>query len=792
MSIDERRAPRPTPHAGPRSGARAARRRRVSPLRLVAGTLAVWLLVALASTAWWPIHRDTAMVTAGVTAVVVGSVVALLGAGMRLPASVVSIVTVVGFAATGVPAAVPGAADGPLPTLPGLVELFSGVALGWRRLLTITLPVGSYEALLVPYFVSVLLVTVVGVSIATRASRPELASLPALALFVTGTVFGPTRLETSVWLGVLLAGVALVWALTVRHLRRAATVAVTTGARVPIVRAVVRPALVGTATIAAAAVVATGLGLVAPPSGARTVARTDVVKPFDPRDQVSPLSGFRAYEESGRADEPQLTVTGLPAGGFVRIATLDTYDGVVYRVGGPDGASASGSFERVPTAVDTRDVRGTPVDVAVTVQGYRGVWLPTVGDLTSVAFRGPEADRERTAFFYNRSTGTAALVDGVTDRTRYTLSAVVPDQPTQDELTDARPGDAAVPTPRAVPAAVQDAVRADTDADTSDGAQLLAALQALRRTGYVSHGVGDDRPSRSGHGADRITQLLTAVPMVGDQEQYAVAAALMAREIGFPARVVLGFTPGGDSGDQEAVATGGRTTFRGSDVTARIEVDTAQWGWVMLDPNPVVREIPDESDQTPQPVTRPETVVPPPPAQQLDQDQQTPPQADRDTPPTQPLWLQILLAVLPWALGVLGLLALVLLPIVTVVSAKRLRRRRRRRAPEARARVVGAWDEYRDALLDGGHDVDPSATRREVGQAAPGDAGAAIAADADAAVFGPADVDRAGADRTWAAVDAAITALRAGRDRRARFRAATSLRSFRSVRSVRSVRSYRR
>ncbi|NII39615.1 hypothetical protein E9228_000234 [Curtobacterium flaccumfaciens] len=754
-------------------------------MRLVAGTLAVWLLVALASVAWWPIHRDAAMVSAGITAVVVGSVVALLGAGMRLPSAVVAIATVVGFAATGVPAAVPGAADGPLPTVPGLAALFSGVALGWRQLLTISLPVGSYEALLVPYFVSVLLVTVVGVTVATRASRPELASLPALALFVTGVVFGPTRLETSVWLGVVLAGVSLVWALTVRHLRRASAVAATTGARVPVMRAVVRPALVGTATIAAAAVVAAGLGVVVPPSGARTVARSDVVKPFDPRDQVSPLSGFRAYREPDRVDRPQLTVTGLPTGGFVRIATLDTYDGVVYRVGGPDGDSASGSFERVPTTVDTRGVRGTTVRVGVTVDGYRGVWLPTVGDLSAVTFRGRDADRERTAFFYNRSTGTAAVVDGVTDRTRYTLSAVLPEQPSAEELAVARPGDAVVPTPRAVPAAVRDTVRADTGADSGPGEQLLAVLQALVRDGYVSHGVGDDRPSRSGHGADRITQLLTAVPMVGDQEQYAVAAALMAQEIGFPARVVLGFAAGGDSGaERSGPASSGSsssdsTTFRGSDVTARIEVDTAQWGWVMLDPNPAVRTIPDESDQTPQPVTRPETVVPPPPAEQLDQDQQTPPQADRDTPPTQPAWLQVLLAVLPWALGVLGLLALVLLPLATIVLVKRLRRRRRRRAPVARTRVVGAWDEYRDALLDGGHPVDATATRREVGAAAPGDAGVVIAADADAAVFGPTDVDHATADRTWAAADGAIAGLRVGRGRRARLRAATSLRSLR-------------
>ena len=34
--------------------------------------------------------------------------------------------------------------------------------------------------------------------------------------------------------------------------------------------------------------------------------------------------------------------------------------------------------------------------------------------------------------------------------------------------------------------------------------------------------------------------------MVGDGEQYAVAAALMAREIGFPARVVVGYLPDPD------------------------------------------------------------------------------------------------------------------------------------------------------------------------------------------------------------------------------------------------------
>jgi len=739
----------------------------------------VWLLLAVASVSWWPVYRDDSMVVAAVTAIVFGSLVALVGTVLRLPMVVVAVATVAAFSLTGVPAAVPGEANGFLPTGPGLVDLFAGVALGWKQLVTISLPVGSYEALLVPYFVTLLVATVTGVSVATRASRQELAAIPALVVFAVGVVVGPSQLDTSIVTAVVLVGIALVWALTVRHARRAVAVATTIGAKVSIARSVVRPALVGTGTIVAAAVVATGLGLVAPPSVERTVARTDVVKPFDPRDYVSPLSGFRAYQESAAADAAQLRVTGLPENGFVRIATLDTYDGVVYRVGGSDGSAASGTFERVPTTVDVRGVEGTRVRVGVTVDDYRGVWLPTVGDLEQVEFTGSGADDDRSAFFYNASTGTGAVVGGISEGTSYDLTAVVPDQPTDEQLAAARPGSASVPTARDVPDAVGETVEATTADETAAGAKLVAMIQSLKRTGYISHGVGDDRASRSGHGADRIQELLTSPLMIGDQEQYAAAAALMADDLGFPARVVMGFSAGGDSGTSTGTTAGGTTTFRGSDVTARIEVDTAQWGWVMLDPNPPVREIPNEQQQTPQPVTRPETVVPPPPVTQQDQDQQAPPQTDRNTPPVQPLWLQILLAALPWALGTLGFVALVLLPFAVIVLVKRLRRRLRRRAPTPRGRIVGAWDEYRDALLDRGHDVARSSTRREAVVGAPGDGGTGLAALADRAVFGPSDADTTTADRMWSATDDAIGTLRTGRTRRERFRTAVSLRSLR-------------
>src|SRR5690554_7995776 len=99
-------------------------------------------------------------------------------------------------------------------------------------------------------------------------------------------------------------------------------------------------------------------------------------------------------------------------------------------------------------------------------------------------------------------------------------------------------------------------------------------LEGLRAEGYISHGVGEAEPSsRSGHAADRITELLTGQRMIGDAEQYAVAAALMAGELGFPSRVVFGFAP-------ESANAVGVTTITGDNVSAWIEVHTSRHGWV--------------------------------------------------------------------------------------------------------------------------------------------------------------------------------------------------------------------
>ena len=309
---------------------------------------------------------------------------------------------------------------------------------------------------------------------------------------------------------------------------------------------------------------------------------------------------------------------------------------------------------------------------------------------------------------------------------------------------------------------------------TVPGERLVAMLDALRADGYISHGLDeDDPPSRSGHGADRIAELVTGSQMIGDAEQYAVAAALMARQLGFPARVVFGFVPQGG-------------VIRGDDVTAWIEVDTAQYGWVAIDPVPEDRPIPEEEPEEENQVARPPSIVPPPPDRPDAPGEQNAPERAQDEPDQlDPVIAALLAAARMIGIGLL-VLAILLAPFAFIVAAKTRRRRLRRTAPDVVQRISGGWDEFTDAVLDHGFIAPPAATRSELATVAGGLPARVLAAVADRAVFAPEQADPADADRVWDAVGDLRTSLDLGLTRRQRIRALVSLRSLGAY-SVRSL-----
>jgi transglutaminase-like putative cysteine protease len=431
------------------------------------------------------------------------------------------------------------------------------------------------------------------------------------------------------------------------------------------------------------------------------------------------------------------TVTGLANGTRISIATMDTYNGVVYTVGSAAVSSESGSFARVPAAIPRSG--GTPVEYSVDIAGLNSVWLPFAGDLEAISFEGDRSNALTDSFFFNKTTGNGAVIGGLADGDSYTVRAVLPDQPTDDELAAATPGTAQVPQPTGVPDELVAAVDDYTAGLDTPGDKLVAVIDAIRATGYISHGIDPDVPfSRSGHSADRLIRLLSETPMLGDGEQYATAVALMANQIGFPARVVLGFTP-----------ESGTATVAGANVSAWVEVNTAGSGWVPLTATPDDRKIPEKLPDETEQISRPQVVVPPPPPPEDTLVEPQRPAGDEDQKDQpDPFW-GILFEVLRVVGISAAILAVLLAPFVTILVLKATRRKRRRRSANPRASIAGGWADLVDTATDYGYRVPLGVTRSEFVAAVGQPQLATLADEADEAVFGPVDAPPQAADRYW-------------------------------------------
>ena len=761
------------------TGKGAAGRPRASAVSIAGNTTALLLATLVAAVPLWPVYANREFVVLVVVAAALGSGIAILGTVFRWRAWLVSLVTVAVYFLVGVPLAIPGeATQGVVPSLAGLGDLAVATALSWKELVTIVLPVGSYQALLVPALVLVLTSTVAGLSIALRARIGELGALGPIALYLAGIGLGPTVGFAPIETGLALFVVLLFWLLWQRAARRRALLSLSgarqsartreTGAarRLNAARGVLSAALITALAIG----VGTAAAVAFPVQVPRDVVRARVQQPFDPNDYPSPLSEFRGYLQPGRADSEMLSVTGLPDGGRLRLAALDSYNGIVYSLDG-----AANAFTRLPDRLDQSGVAGDPSSIAVTIDGYAGVWVPGTGQLERIRFAGETGTARTDAFYYNDGTGTAAVLGGLNAGDTYTATAVVPRAP--GSLANLTPGTAALPALEALPDSVEAALAGYVRAGDPPGVQLQAMIDGLQANGYVSHGIGADEPvSRSGHGLDRISQLFTDEPMLGDAEQYSVAAALLARRLGFPARVVVGFAP-----QQRGTAENGATpvVVRGADVSAWIEVQTASDGWVTIDPTPAVRDVPEKQPDRPQIVSRPQTVVPPLVPSVTEQRDPATPENTLETPPAplSPL-MALLVTVLTFAGWTLLAALVVAGPFLFVILAKARRRRLRRGRGGALDRVRGGWREFADTAADFGIDVPVGATRLELAEAVGGEPPVAAAVAVDRAVFAPGLPSDAVADQIWSMVGDLRAALAAGRTRRDRLRALISLRSF--------------
>ncbi|RNB43378.1 transglutaminase domain-containing protein [Agromyces tardus] len=724
---------------------------------------------------------------AAVAGVVVGTLAALLGTWWRLNVVTTVLLAIALYFLVGTPFVLPEAAlFAVLPSPTSLAGLAVGAVYGWADILTIAAPVEAPAYVAAVPYAAATVVSLVGgllvlrwLSVQRTPLRAAVALVGPVLLFLSGILLGTDEAFLGAVRGVAVAAIALAW---LAWRRGAQVEAAGDGAG-----RVRRRKLTGSATVVAGAVVigaVAGLAL-SPIAPDRFVLRDQVVPPFDPLQFPSPLAGFREYTKD-LAEEPLFTVSGLEPGDTVRLATMDSYTGRLWNVAGPGQSAADGGYAIVGTTLPAPELAdlGSGRSIEVEVLAYDDVWLPTVGYGSELDLLDAGTARRAGDVRYNAAAGTAVLTSGAAEGTRYRVESRIQREPDDRDLADVPVAQLPLPLVENLPdvvAAKADEYAADA---TSPIEQLRAIERALKTNGFLSHGLASDAvPSRAGHGADRLIELFTRTQMVGDAEQYAAAMALMARHLGYPARVVMGYAP--------EVAEGAEyTEVLGSDVTAWVEVPFEGVGWVSFRPTPDNVDVPQE--QTPKPKSEPQPQVRQPPrAQQADDELLTTVEIDdtddedRDHPFQLPAWAWAIIA----SLGIPA--AIAVLPMLAVALAKRRRRAIRRRGTGDR-QAAGAWEELVDRYAELGFDPPERASRLQtaralerqldeqgLGAVRTGDGGvhlATLAATVDRDVFGAGDVGAPAVEQRWSEADAAAAAVAAAAGRLRRFVARYRLR----------------
>lgn len=751
--------------AAPSAGALPAR-------RWILDLSATALLLAVPIAGFWPTFGDGSYLAAAVGGAVLGMGLAALCTWLRWGILPLAGLTVAVYFLLGGALALPHTtALGVVPTLDTLAQLARGVVTSWKQLLTTVAPVAASDGhLIVPFLLS-LVAAVLTASFALRLRRPVWALLPAAAFLAVQIALGTSQPAAPIVQGVVFALVAAVW-LAMRQSWEHGTGAVPLGDDATPVRGIAaRRLLLGGAVVAVAALIGVGASAVAAPQTPRYVLRDVVIPPFDVRAYPSPLQSFRALVRDF-PDEPLFSVTGMPKEARVRLATMDAYDGTVYNVS-DEGGGTSGAFGPVRGNMSA-DAEGTSATVHVEVGALDGVWMPEVGAVRSVEFGGERADELRRSAYYNEGTETAVVTQRLATGDEYTLETVVPSNPSDDALADAEFAPVALPDQQAVPTEFAEIASKAVAEATTPVEQVRALQTMLAEGGFFSHGLEGEVLSRAGHGAERISTLLGSDQMVGDDEQYATAMALLAREIGIPARVVMGFYP------EEDAAGGPVFTATGDTLHAWVEVAFEDHGWIVFDPTPPEDKVPNDQTTKPRADPKPQVLQPPPPPQEPVDLPPTVPD-DRESEDESTFDAALLALIIAIVIGVLGLLALLATPFIVVGALKAARRRRRRDAERAADRISGGWDELVDRATDYGTPVRPGATRAEdagvVGTAFEEPRVVTLAARADREVFGPAEPTPDDVAEFWRQVDEIVGGMGQGRSMWSRLGARLSVRS---------------
>ena len=410
------------------------------------------------------------------------------------------------------------------------------------------------------------------------------------------------------------------------------------------------------------------------------------------------------------------------------------------------------------------------VEARITTTALAGPWVPVAYQPASVDLPGARVLPGSDTVIVRTTGAIGAAYDVVSQDPAPTvpqLGAAHIDPAAKSDLQ----------LPRNFPDRVRQLARQITAKAQTPYAQALALQDYLRSNYAYSLSVP------KGHSDSALVDFLFKTK-AGFCEQFSSAFAAMARAIGLPTRVAVGFT----TGTADAAGVYHVTT---QDAHAWPEVDFAGLGWIRFEPTPT-RFDPTPGNYTttgsgkspsttPNTTPSPSTTVAPSPGPavttpnslgRLSGNLQIGSGTKTSTRSTGSIVLHFLLVVLA------SVLILAFATAGGIVALKSLRRARRHRAPSGRAQITGAWDEALERLAEARIHRRPSSTpvefaMREAPAGGAGTAGPpllALAHLATTALYAPEDPSEEEADAAWSQVKALEIALRTHTSPRARLR----------------------
>lgn len=712
----------------------------------------------------WPIYQDLYLVVTLFSATALGLFIGFLQAKRNWSVLNTFLLVLVSYLVFVVPATNPLALNSPGAFVTGWIDSLSAAVLSWKQLITIDLPVGTYHSLLVPMFISFLVVSViVGWVISGPVKRYWMALIPLLGLAIFAISFGDVTVPgdidllglayvpTALVLGFVILGLGiayLTWSAAAS--RRSKLIGANnknifkvgaTGRARQLRKLVSALLVIGlTGGIGASVMVANGVAVT------RGVLRSGIDPAVQIRKQISPLSTYRTFFTNPELLDKELVQvrSGDNSPNRIRLAVMPFYDGNSFTVTPTTGEQNSEAmFALMPSDLSSNSGSSDIALTDVTVRDMGVIWLPLVQDVKRVKFKTSTAASISESFFMNRATFAGAIIPGTSNGVGYQIVSYVSDEVDPTELEPS----GSVIDKKFIPESLVEWLTQQDDIDTSTADGIVKLAKRLRDRGYLSHALQESNAtdgnmwmsrlagysfesSLGGHSMGRIGKMFTAlnerastaktttdkylVSAIGDDEQFAAAIALIAAQYDYPSRVVIGFRTSEAADQPKAIGICDGGSCKGENLTAWVEVKGANGKWISIEATPQFDNKVSPKTSKRQDPKNPTNVVED--ASQVLPPEKANPAAGESDPKnnedsiTAGWLLDIVLKIVQFAL-ITGLLTS---PFVLVLFMKRKRRNERETAESPTDQVQGAWEEFVDRMVDFGLPMPKTQTRLEL------------------------------------------------------------------------------